>query len=662
MQFLTPLGFALSALAIPILLLYMLKLRRKQTRVSSTLLWEKLLRDKQANAPWQKLKRNLLLFLQLLILAVLVIALARPALQTKIVASGSVIVMLDASASMNATDVTPSRFEEARKSVLTLINGLSSDSAMTLILVAKTPQTLIASETDKSLLKAALRGAKAQVTQGAADWQAAFALAAGATRNGSASTVVIVSDGGLPESGLPSLPSEVRYIPIGHADDNLAISALALRASNGVPQLFAEVTNTSDVNRKVLLSLYLGNNLFDARQLDVPANSQKSVSLENLPITTAIYKAHISDPAEANTPLDSLTLDDTAFAIYQSSAARRALLVSNGNLFLEQLLASLPGIQPFRALPAADGTLQIPSEPFDLYIFDGYIPAELPKSNLLLINPTTNPFFTVGETIKEINNIQVNENTLTRYVDWKTVHVLQAHKVAVPNWANILIEADSNPLVFAGETNGQRLAVLTFDLRESDLPLQIAYPILFSNLINYLSPPSAFDSSQSLHAGESLTIVPPTDAEQVVIASPSNQTFTLTAGQTLFSQTNELGYYAVNFISKDSTKVEYFAVNLFDASESDLHPRETLQIGSTSVAPTVSQQIGLQELWKWLAGIALFVLMIEWQVFHRKTLPSLRGGALPPTLAPHASAGEQSPSPRRGLLREERPRNDEINP
>ena len=621
MQFLTPLAFALSVLAIPILLLYMLKLRRKQTQVSSTLLWEKLLKDRQANAPWQKLKRNLLLFLQLLILAALVFALARPALQTKVVASGSVIVLLDASSSMNATDVTPSRFEEARKSVQTLINGLSSNSAMTLILVGKTPQTLIASETDKSLLKAAL--SKAQVTQETADWEAAFALAAGATRNGAESTAVIVSDGGLPENGLPSLPSEVRYIPVGQADDNLAISALALRASNGIPQLFAEVTNTSNVNRKVLLSLYLGNDLFDARQLDVPANSQKSVSLENLPITTAIYKAHISDPTESKKPLDLLALDDTAFAVYQASSTRRVLLVSKGNLFLEQLLASLPGIQPFRALPAADGTLEIPSDPFDLYIFDGYIPEKLPNANLLLINPTANPFFEVGGKIKDINNIQVNENTLTRYVDWKTVHVLQANKTTMPNWMNVLIESDSTPLVAAGENNGQRIAALTFDLRESDLPLQIAYPILFSNLINYLSPPSAFNSSQSLQAGESLTLVPPTDAEQVVIASPSNKTYTLAAGQTLFSQTNELGYYAVNFVSKDSSKAEYFAVNLFDPSESNLQPRETLQIGSTSVTPTISEQVGLQELWKWFAGLALIILMIEWQVFHRKIPLSL---------------------------------------
>ncbi|MCA2001107.1 MAG: hypothetical protein LDL51_04510, partial [Chloroflexi bacterium] len=177
---------------------------------------------------------------------------------------------------------------------------------------------------------------------------------------------------------------------------------------------------------------------------------------------------------------------------------------------------------------------------------------------------------------------------------------------------------DSTPLVAAGETNGQRIAALTFDLRESDLPLQVAYPILFSNLINYLAPPSAFDASQSLSAGETLTLVPPTDVEKIIIATPSNIAYTLAAGQTLFSETNELGYYAVNFTSKDAAKAEYFAVNLFDPAESNISPREKLQIGNTAVTPAVSQQVGLQEVWQWLAGLALIALMIEWQVFHRK--------------------------------------------
>ena len=96
-QFLSPTTLALLALAIPILLLWMLKLRRKDVMVSSTMLWSRLLRDREANAPWQRLRRNLLLFLQLLIVAALVLALARPFLPISAVATGSVVLLLDLS-------------------------------------------------------------------------------------------------------------------------------------------------------------------------------------------------------------------------------------------------------------------------------------------------------------------------------------------------------------------------------------------------------------------------------------------------------------------------------------------------------------------------------------------------------------------------------------
>lgn len=620
MQFLTPIGFWLAGLTIPIILLYMLKLRRKQVHVSSTWLWTQLLRDQQANTPWQKLKRNLLLILQLLILATLVMALARPAIQVPAIASGSVIVLLDASASMNATDVSPSRFEQARRSVHELINGLSSASSMTLILVGTTPQTLIASESDKSMLASALD--KASVTQGQADWQAAFALVAGAARQDQDETpIVIISDGGLPENGLPALPGDVSYVPIGESQNNLAISALALRPTQKGPQLFTEVTNYDDHDRKVLLSIYLKDNLIDARQLTVLAGSTRSFTLDNLPNTTGIYKAQLSNPEQANQPLDSLELDNTAFAVYQSASARRVLLISKGNLFLEQLLASLPGIQPFRALRAEDGALQIPDDPFDLYIFDSIIPAQLPNANLLLVNPSSNPLFEVGQPYSKIETMEVHEHTLTQFVDWSNIHILQARAVQIPTWADTLIESDVGPLVFAGETHTQRIAALTFDLRQSDLPLQIAYPILFSNLIDYLAPPSAFDSMQFVQPGESLSIFPQTGVEKIVIASPSNQTFTLSANQNTFTQTHELGFYAVNFLSKDSTRIEYFAVNLFDELESNIQPRESIKVGQEAVVRTASQKIGQHELWHWLAGLALLVLLLEWQAYHRRQLP-----------------------------------------
>src|SRR5512137_1990101 len=173
MSFLTPLAFGLAALALPILVLYMLKLRRREVEISSTLLWQRLLRDREANAPWQKLKRNLLLFLQLLLLAALVFALARPFIKVPVVASGTEVVLLDASASMGATDVAPSRFEAARAAARRLIDGLGADGRMTLILVGHQPEVLASATADKDTLRTALSGA--HVSQGAANWEAALA-------------------------------------------------------------------------------------------------------------------------------------------------------------------------------------------------------------------------------------------------------------------------------------------------------------------------------------------------------------------------------------------------------------------------------------------------------------------------------------------------------
>ncbi len=617
MKFLTPAAFGFLALAIPILLLYMLKLRRKQALVSSTLLWEQLLRDRQANAPWQKLRRNLLLFLQLLILAALSLALARPAVRTPVVASGSLIVLLDASASMNADDVTPSRFEAARRAVQELLNGMPPASRLTLILVGHAPQVLSAAETDPARLREAL--ASAQVTQGGADWPAAFALAAGAAQGAGEVTTVIVSDGGLPESGLPSLPGQVRYLPIGADGENLAVTALALRASASEPQLFAEVTNYGQAERAVLLSFYLGESLLAARRLSLPPASSQSLTLDDLPDQPGVYQARLST-ADGNDDLDALPLDDSAFAVYQAASARRVLLVSQGNLFLEQALAAMPGIQPFRALPGADGNLQIPNESFDLYVLDGLLPDALPAGNLLFVNPPDNPLFPVGEFFSDMSGLQVHEHPLTRFMDWSNVHVMQARGVQLPAWAETLVETQAGPLVFAGETQGRRIAALTFDLRESDLPLQVAYPILFANLLDYLVPPAAFDASRALRPGDSLSILPPPGVQQVAVVSPSGKAYAFTplAGAITFTETGELGYYAVNFIGQDSQTFQTFSVNLFDPLESDIRPRAAIQVGSAEIAPAETEQMGQREIWPWLAGLALLVLLVEWQAYHRR--------------------------------------------
>src|SRR5438067_13190470 len=90
-----------------IVLMYILKLKRKDVVVSSTFLWRQVIRDVQANAPFQKLRKNLLLLLQLIIATLVIFALPRPFLQRMSHGGRDVVVIIDTSASMSAVDAAP---------------------------------------------------------------------------------------------------------------------------------------------------------------------------------------------------------------------------------------------------------------------------------------------------------------------------------------------------------------------------------------------------------------------------------------------------------------------------------------------------------------------------------------------------------------------------
>ncbi len=462
MSLLVPSALLFGLLAAPILILYMLKLRRREVQVSSIALWQKLLRDQQANAPWKRLENSLLLYLQLLILASLVLALARPVMAVPSVASGSLVVLLDGSASMNAHSALAgssgpqyggipveaknlSRFDIARNAALDLVENLAAGRRMSLILVAGQPQVLASQEQDKSSLRSALQRAKPG--QAEADWQAAFALAAGAASAAPAeqdATILILSDGGLPPD-LPALPAEVRFLPVGEGSQNLAVSALSLRAAGSDSQLFARATNFGDHDQQAILSFYADDRLFAARPVNIPAGQSQSLVLSDLPdqpfsrVETRLSPPQPGDPGDPLADFeDLLDLDNSAYAIYRQPRQADALLVSPKNIFLEQLLASLPGVRPFRALPTEDGSFRLPEQHFDLYILDGVYPFTTtnslpPDANLLLINPPANGLFPVGGVISDTQAAQVEDSPLTEFVDWQNVHVRQARRVELPD-------------------------------------------------------------------------------------------------------------------------------------------------------------------------------------------------------------------------------------
>ena len=619
MSFLTPASLALGALAIPIILLYMLRLRRREVMVSSTMLWQKLLRDREANAPWQKLRRNLLLFLQLLILAALVLALARPYLPIPSVINGSVVVLLDASASMQATDVEPSRFAAAQEELRRLIGDLGGGSQMTIIQAGLTPTVLNPATNDKTALRQAVEAARPE--NGATDWGAALALATGAVQGSDNGRILLLSDGGLPDD-LPPLPVEVTYLPIGSSGENLAITALATRATEPGIQLFASVANEGETGQEALLSISLDDVLYDSRRISVPAGSTASVTWE-LPAGTAVIQAQLSEQAD-----DNLPLDDTAWAVHEGGVSNRALLVTDGNLFLEQALGVLPGIEAFKAPPDTDLIYNEDGTPaFDLYVFDSTpLPDPPPDADMLIINPppgaaagSEEALLSVTGAFSDTVAVQLADSPLLQFVDWRNVNIREAKNVAAP-WAETLVQGEGGPLLLAGERNGRRIAILTFSLNDSDLPLQIAFPILMANITDWLNPGRVFDTPTGLQPGDPVTIVPGASATAVLITKPDGEIWTADVGAEpiFFTETEQLGLYRVTLRDGNGDRpAGSFAVNLFNLAESRIAPQESVQVGQVNVDTAVEENIGQRELWPWLAAVAFLILLAEWWVHFR---------------------------------------------
>src|SRR5882762_7230752 len=156
MSFLAPIGFAFAA-AIPVVIVfYLLKRKRVIKLVSSTLLWQKFLAESQASAPFQRLRHNWLLLLQLLLLALVVFALMRPFLADRAQESRLRVLILDGSASMQATDVKPNRFEQARAEAFKWVNGLRDGEQMMILFAGAGTEVKQSPTGDKTALRRAL--------------------------------------------------------------------------------------------------------------------------------------------------------------------------------------------------------------------------------------------------------------------------------------------------------------------------------------------------------------------------------------------------------------------------------------------------------------------------------------------------------------------------
>ena len=141
---------ALAMVPPAIVALYFLKLKRKPLEVPSTYLWRKSIEDMHVNSLWQRLRRNLLLWLQLLLLMLIMLALLNPSWQGSRFSGSRFIYLIDNSASMNATDVESpsaggrnvSRLEDAKRRGAAMIDVMKTGDAAMIITFSNDAQVV----------------------------------------------------------------------------------------------------------------------------------------------------------------------------------------------------------------------------------------------------------------------------------------------------------------------------------------------------------------------------------------------------------------------------------------------------------------------------------------------------------------------------------------
>lgn len=622
----------IGLVSLPIIVaFYMLRLRRRDVPVGSTFLWQQLVRDLEANAPWQRLRFSWLLLLQLLIAGLVVLAAARPFAATTSDLAANVVLIVDTSASMATATEGEDRMALARERAADVVGRLPDGGRVTVVAASDTANVLVSETDDREAALEAIDGL--QATQRIGDLTDAFALASALASRDSDSTVVVVTDAAgddLPDLGVGA---PVLVERAGETDANQAIAALAAQRRSGGAQLdlFVAVTNPSSAAATRRLEIYADGSLVDARDLAIAAGQRAEAIVTTVPSSAVAIEARLAGS-------DALATDDRAFAIVPAADATRALMVSDGSAYLESALALLPRLELYAvgeegyadamASAAEDGT------PYGLVVFDGVVPDEAPDVPALYLDPATDgPFGGVAGRIDGpvIDRVDADE-PLLRFVDLSSVHIGRARQVELgAGMRSVVTTTRDAPLIAVGEASGDRIGLVAFDLEESDLPLQVAFPLLVSNLVDYLLPTADGVLPSSMRLGEPLTISVDPEVTGVTVASAGGDVeVKAIEGRVTIPGAGVVGMREVRATSDDAavdgTLLGTTAVNLFSPDESDVTPGDPTRITDMGRVPDDAPATGQPSRTEWwwpLALLALALLAVEWIAFHRPTRRTL---------------------------------------
>ena len=634
MNFLSLTSLLLFGLALPIVLLYILKLRRRREPVSTLMFWEQLFREKQTTSLFQKLKHLLSLLFQLLFLALLALAIARPQFAFITKAARRIILIIDHSASMNALEssdeeresnrvASNSRLDSAKQRALRMVEGLRLMDEMMVISCHAKPTIHSPFTNHQKSLRQAIQSI--QPTDINTNLEPALDLAYAVAQTKPSAEIVIFSDfQAVSEDMLTQLqnPGEeisLHPIQVGAASDNVGITQFRVRKSlvNASDyQTLLTVINASEEEKKCNVELYFNEDLFDVRPYTLAPGESKSEIFSNFTFEGGQLKA-VLDVA------DALRTDNVAYAALPKREHIPVLLVTEENPFLEKALA----VDEILGLTVTTpGNYDANAIGYHIVIFDRFNPPTLGDGNYVIIYPPKNSdapaSWKIGAPLETpIITDWERTHPILRHVHLENVQIGEAYHVTPPATAEVLARSFEAPVLFVEVTPNRKIVFAAIDILQSDLPLRIAFPVIIANTIQWFQGSSGIEEYH-LHTGEVLTWKADGDGADlpttVTITGPGDRTWetAVERGEILFNQTEIAGFYTLKI--GDNEKM--WAVNLADEPESHIGVNTLVENLLTESVTLSGSSLLRYPPWVYLVFLAAVLSVVEWFLYQRRRI------------------------------------------
>lgn len=589
-----PAGLWWALLTLPILALHVLRPRRTQAEVNSTLLWQAVARPVSAAHPWQRLIPSWLLFAQLLAALLFALAMARPVQLTDAVLADHTIFVVDTSASMGASDGSPNRLADARLRVAALVDELP-DGAETSVVVSGPPaRAIITGATDATSIERAL--ARVEVSDGTDDLAGALALAAGLNVDPDRTQVVLVSDGRVADADLRAAPPGARFEAVGSGEINRGISSLSVEAT------------PDGLTARLTVRNYGGPEATQLVRIDVDGVTAWSEEITVAPGAAVSRSATIPTGSKVEAFLgadDLLASDNRAVAVLGLRPRLRVAWLGPDNAFLGAALQSLHDVELTRYDRWPDVEAAIADGLVDVLVSDGVSVGDDPGVGTLAIATGGTGGVTASGTVVGPALVYVHPtDPLVRGLDFTEVLVGSAEQLIMPADGQLLLGAEGAPLLVRSDET----LYLGFPLQESTLPLSASFPLLVDRAITELAG--------SLVPPSRLTVgapVPLDRRREATISFPDGSSATLPPGSATVSA-DQIGFWRVEQPGLPATLL---AVN-GDPAESTIDPAAELPLAAAFEGEEAATVAGQISLLRWVALALLAIVAVEYLLARRR--------------------------------------------